>query len=247
VTLRSLSTALLVPPLSLVYLAAAGLLLQHVRPRLGRIVAWASLLGLIALAVPAVGFTLMALLERGLPLTPPPDDPPQAIVILSGDISRTGRNPPEVVVGNLTLERERTGAMLARRTRLPVLVTGGVLQENTPPIAALMADSMWDDFQVPVRWTETRSEDTWENARFSAAILRAAGIRSIYLVTNAWHMRRALLAFAPTGLVVTAAPTDLGRLPTYDGGMFIPRVSIWQVSYYALHEWIGLAYYATLR
>ncbi len=243
-SLRGLLTALLIPPLSLVYLAAAGLLLRRARPLRGRIVVWASLLGLITLAVPAVGYSLIAMLERSLPLTPPADDPPQAIVILSGDISRTGGDPPDFLVGNLTLERERTGAALARRTHLPVLVTGGVLQENAPPIAALMADSMREDFQVPVRWTETRSADTWENARFSAAILRDAGIHSIYLVTNAWHMRRALLAFAPTGLVVTAAPTDLGRLPTYDGGDFIPRVSVWQVSYFALHEWIGLAYYA---
>jgi uncharacterized SAM-binding protein YcdF (DUF218 family) len=242
-----LLTALLVPPLSLVYLTAAGLLLRRARPHLGRIFAWTGLLGLIVLAMPAVGYTLIGLLGRDLPVTPPPADPPQAIVILSGDISRTAGDLPDFFVGNLTLERERTGAALARRTHLPVLVTGGVLQQNTPSIAALMAASMQSDFQVPVRWTETRSADTWENARFSAAILRDAGIHSIYLVTNAWHMRRALLAFAPTGLVVTAAPTDLGRLPTYDGGDFIPRVSVWQVSYFALHEWIGLAYYSTLR
>lgn len=242
--IRILLTELLVPPLSLAYLAIAGLLVARVRPRLGWMIAWSSLLGLVALAVPAVGFTLLNALGLGLPLTPPPNDPPQAIVILSADISRIGSDKSAFGVGDLTLERERTGAALARRTRLPVLVTGGMLNRDAPPIATLMADSMRDDFQVPVRWTETRSADTWENARFSAEILRAASIRSIYLVTNAWHMRRALLAFAQTGLVVTAAPSDLGRIPEYDAGDFIPRVSVWQVSYYALHEWIGLAYYA---
>lgn len=242
--IRLLLTELLVPPLSLAYLAIAGLLVARVRPRLGWVIAWAGLIGLLALAIPAVGFTLMNALGLDLPLTPPPNDPPQAIVILSADISRIGRDKSAFGVGDLTLEREQAGAALARRTRLPVLVTGGVLNRDAPSIASLMADSMRDDFQVPVRWTETRSADTWENARFSADILRAAGIHSIYLVTNAWHMRRALLAFAPTGLVVTAAPTDLGRMPAYDAGDFIPRASVWHVSYYALHEWIGLAYYA---
>jgi hypothetical protein len=83
-------TALLVPPLSLVYVVGACMLLRRARPRLGRIIAWAGLLGLIVLATPAVGYTLLGLLGRDLPVTPLPDDPPQAIVILSADISRAG-------------------------------------------------------------------------------------------------------------------------------------------------------------
>ena len=40
-----------------------------------------------------------------------------------------------------------------------------------------MRDSLTQDFQVPVRWVEDRSRDTWQNARDSAAILRANGHR----------------------------------------------------------------------
>src|SRR3546814_11808110 len=63
------------------------------------------------------------------------------------------------------------------------------------------------DFGVEVRWTESESTSTWTNARLSAAKLRAADIRRFYLVTHAWHMPRAMLAFAGTGLEAVPAPT----------------------------------------
>ena len=97
--------------------------------------------------------------------------------------------------GSLTLDRLRTGAALHRRTDLPILVTGGTTQPRTATVGVVMAESLRDDFRAPARWTEPKSDDTWENARFSAAILKAEGITSVYVVTHAWHMRRAVLAF----------------------------------------------------
>jgi uncharacterized SAM-binding protein YcdF (DUF218 family) len=127
---------------------------------------------------------------------------------------------------------------------LPILVSGGEVGKGAPPVAVLMRESLTRDFQVPVRWTEDRSRDTWENARDSAAILRAAGIGSIYLVTNAWHERRALMAFAGTGLTVTAAPTPLDRPAGPIPSDFVPQALSWEISFYALHEWIGCIWYA---
>jgi uncharacterized SAM-binding protein YcdF (DUF218 family) len=94
-----------------------------------------------------------------------------------------------------------------------------------------------------VRWTEAQSADTWQNAQDSAAMLHAAGIDSIYLVTSAWHERRALIAFARTDLTVTAAPTPLDRVPGPVLSDFIPRVSGWVNCYDAMHEWVGGVWY----
>ena len=107
---------------------------------------------------------MYVVLERDLPLTPPPDAPPQAIVVLGGDISRSGSDRLVLQPGALSLQRERTGADLYRHTHLPILISGGSLHEGKSPIATMMADSMVHDFQVPVRWEETVSRDTWENA-----------------------------------------------------------------------------------
>jgi uncharacterized SAM-binding protein YcdF (DUF218 family) len=93
-------------------------------------------------------------------------------------------------------------------------------------------------------WKEERSKDTWENAAFSAAMLRNAGIHSVYLVTHAWHMRRAIIAFRAAGLTVTAAPVAMDEPPHFGFHSLVPLVSSWQTSFYALHEWVGTAWYA---
>ena len=95
-----------------------------------------------------------------------------------------------------------------------------------------------------MRWQKSTSENTWENARNSAVILQAAGIRSVLLVPHAWHMRRALNAFAQSTIAAMPAPVPFSREMDFHPSSFIPRASAWLTSYYGLHEWIGLAWYA---
>jgi uncharacterized SAM-binding protein YcdF (DUF218 family) len=235
---------LLVPPISLLLVAVVGTLIDRRHGWIGRFLTSAGLFGLLVLAMPVAGGLLMIALERDLPLTPPPTSPPQAIVILGGDVVRGSSRTAAVNLGPISLERLQAGAALARRTGLPILVSGGSLREGEAPLAALMADSLVHDFQVSARWVEAGSLDTWENAHLSAAILHEQGIRSIYVVTQAWHERRAIMAFADTGITVTAAPPRLDRLRAPLAANFVPDVAGWQESYYALHEWIGCVYYA---
>lgn len=89
--------------------------------------------------------------------------------------------------------------------------TGRLVNGKVVSLADIMARSLADDFLVPVRWREGLSEDTWQNAEFSAAILRADGIHNVYLVTQAWHMRRALYAFRYFGVNAMAAPVRRDR------------------------------------
>ncbi|WP_428533908.1 YdcF family protein [Rhodopila sp.] len=237
---------MLLPPTGLVILAVAGLTMRAGWRRFGRRLTWTALIALILLGMPIVSNTMLRALEPNLMTTRPADHPPRAIVVLSADETRTDQEKLGARPGLLTLDRLRTAAMMHRRTGLPILVSGGVPRPGDASVAAVMAQSLQDDFRTPVRWVEPKSADTWQNARFSADILRADGIDSIYLVTHSWHMRRAILAFRQAGLTVTAAPTDLDAPPRLDLGDFIPRVSAWQTGYYALHEWIGYAFY-TMR
>jgi uncharacterized SAM-binding protein YcdF (DUF218 family) len=243
VMLSFVATILLVPPANLVLLALAGWLLW--RRRAGRILTGLALAGLLVLAMPLTGDLLTLESER---FAAPPADiaAPAAIVILSGDVNRVGDGPPAFDVGALTLERERAGAALQRATGLPVLVSGGVIGRDQPPLAELMTHSLGADFIVPVRWQESASRNTWENARNSAALLRAAGIRSVFLVTHAWHMRRALIAFRHFGLQATPAPVPFSRALQFQPAELIPRAGAWAVSYYALHELMGCAWYTLL-
>ena len=233
---RLVLTNLLVPPNSLVYLALLGLLLARGRRgRAGFTVGLAALAGMVVLGMPATSKALLVSLEGGE--APPATEAPQAIVILSAEADRT---PDGLEPGPLTLQRLLAGARLWQRTHLPVLVSGGVLEPGEAPVATVMARVLERDFHVPVRWVEGRSRTTWENASDSAAILLPEGVRSVYLVTHAWHERRSVLSFRHFGLAptVAAVPADVVA------GGFLPTSTGWERSFHALHEWLGLAVYS---
>lgn len=239
-TVQNLLSSLLIPPVSLIYVAALGVALAGTRrhARLGVVIAGLSLVLLFTLGLSVVGVGLLVSLERGVASAPPPTAPPGAIVILGGEIART---PEGLEPGPMTLQRLLAGARLWRQVHLPVLVSGGSL-EGEEPLALVMQRALVRDFGVPVRWVEPRSKTTWENAEDSAAILRPLGITTVYLVTHAWHEKRAMLAFRHFGLT----PVPVSVPPDVVAGGLIPTVSDWSRSYYALHEWLGLLDY-TLR
>src|SRR5262249_35064844 len=133
----------------------------------------------------------------------------QAIVVLAGGLYR---HAPEYggvdTVSSLTLDRVRYAAWLAKHTGLPVLASGGPPDEASPPEAEIMKTVLEKEFATSVRWIDVESRTTFENARAGARILRAAGIGKIFLVTDYFHMRRAVEAFAPTGIEVIPAPVN---------------------------------------
>ena len=119
-----------------------------------------------------------------------------------------------------SLIRLRHGARLARETQLPVLISGGrpLRAENSE--AAVMAGILKNEFGIAVRWREEQSQDTAGNARYSAEILRQAGITRVVLVTQAFHMPRARLLFEAAGVQVVPAPRKmLSPSRTYSAAM----------------------------
>jgi uncharacterized SAM-binding protein YcdF (DUF218 family) len=242
--LKSLLLLLILPPVNLVFLALAGLCAGRRWRQAGRAVSVGALLLLLLLAIPAVAGLLLGPLEQDLPTTPPADNPPRAIVVLGGEVMRTPSTPTGAVSGHMTMDRLLAAAALHRRTGLPILVTGGSPETDIPPVGPLMDISLREALGAKVRWVEAKSLDTWDNAHLSAAILREAGIGSVFVVTHPWHMKRALAAFARAGLAATAAPTPLQQPITLVPADFIPRPSAWVTSYLALHEWVGRAWYA---
>ena len=138
------------------------------------------------------------------------------------------------------LERQRYAARLAKASGLPVLTSGGLHYGTPPSEAELMAVSMRDDFDVAVRWKEERSRTTWENAQMSAEILLPEGIKRVVVVTQAWHMPRAVWSFEKAGFSVVPAPVGfLGEDNARPLGGWMPEFkSVWQ-SGQLLNEAVG--------
>jgi uncharacterized SAM-binding protein YcdF (DUF218 family) len=216
----------------------------------GSIVIVATLALLIALSLPRTGQQLMASLEayatplRAAGLDQAQKDAKAIVVLASGRYA----NAPEFgadTVSRWTLERLRYGAYLHRRTKLPLLVSGGSVGGEKISEAELMQQALRQDYKLAANWQEKHSRNTFENALESAELLRAANIEHVILVTHGYHMRRAIWSFEQMGIKVTAAPTGLTTLG-YRGRTvyaYMPSAQGLYLSSLALREHLGYLWY----
>jgi uncharacterized SAM-binding protein YcdF (DUF218 family) len=236
IELKILLHSLLLPPAGPLLLAAAGAWLLLARRRRSGVALLALGLGsLWLLSTPLVADALARLAEGAPPLDLKRPLAAQAIVVLGGGEERVAA--PEYggapAPGPLLLERVAYAALLARRSSLPVLVSGTARETDA------MRVSLARDFGVEVRWVEARSRDTFQNAAFSAPLLRAAGVSRIVLVTSASHAWRAAQEFAATGLTVLPAPVGVWAPREVGFGRLVPTIFALERSTAALYELLG--------
>ena len=243
-------SAILLPPLNGLLLAGFGILLWRRRPGLPRFFVVAGFLLILALSLGIVARTLLQPLETKYPPlaeAAAAGVSVEAVVVLGAGRYRMA---PEFAADDVIgagLDRLRYGALLAKRLKKPLLVSGGAPDGGAGSEAEAMQAALQRDFGLRARWQESTSANTNENARRSAAILQPAGIHRIALVTHAHHMPRAVAAFEAAGFVVVPAPTGYlftGELTALD---FVPRAGAMHSSARALHEWIGQAWYLLQR
>jgi uncharacterized SAM-binding protein YcdF (DUF218 family) len=240
----SLLKTLLLPPASLILIALLALWLRPRNARGRGFVLSTCLVALYVFSTPLFSSLTLSSLQ------PTQSDPvalgeAQAIVLLGGG---TAGHAPEYGrdgVNHLTLVRIRYAAKLQRAKGKPLLVSGGS-SGKTSSEAEQMRFVLSDEMGVPVAWLEDRSTDTYTNALESAKILLPQGITRIYLVTHAWHMPRALLAFRHAGFEAIPAPTGFASFDWTDIALHdvLPRASSLVNSYYFFHEVLGYAVYA---
>ncbi len=227
----------LLPPTGLLILLGLGLLSGH---RCGRMLAGSMLVLLVVGAMPWVSDGLLALGEP--PYQSLTADQAEAIVVLSAGVLRDQREYHGPSPKPLTLARLRYGAVLARQLRKPVLLSGGDPGHYGVAESQVMQTVMERELGVPVRWVETQSRTTRENARYAARMLEDAGIHRIYLVTSAWHLPRAIPEFERLGIHVVPAGTGYGDGTLAPAGL-LPGPQGLQSLYYFFHERVGIFWY----
>ena len=209
------------------------------RLHVGRGIAAAALLALMILSLPPVADALIHSLERQPPISEQELASAQALVILGGGIYSAAPEFGRDTVSRSTLERVRYGVYLQKRSGLPILVTGGAPFGGRPE-GEVMKEVVEQDFHGQVKWVEGASRDTAENAVYSAAILRKAGISRIALISHSWHLERAIELFKRQGLEVLPAPTAFTTSPPSLFGRALPSADALEKSNLALHEWLGI-------
>ena len=251
--LYMLLKSLILPPGCFFILVVIGWLVGKWRPRLGRVLLWALLVVGYLATTPFLAGELLAPLQRYQPVdVQKPDSHVGAIVVLGAGINYSAPEywNPEAppfgfdVADALSLQRIAYAAYLARATGKPLLLSGGATRPSSDrTVAKAMSVTLARDFGITPRWLEERSTTTQSNAVYSAKLLHAEGIDKIYLVTHAWHMPRALIAFEGTGIEVIPAPTGFVSRSGDTWHDFIPSAQGLLLTYYAVHEWLGIAWY----
>lgn len=170
---------------------------------------------------------------------------PQAIVVIGGGVNDFSPEYEDTVTVNCrTLLRIRYSAYLAKKIKLPILVSGGsVFDQKRQSEASLIAEVLLKEFGTAVRWQEPKSRNTAENAQFTQQILAKENIKRIILVTHAMHMGRAVEQFRRVGLTVVPAPTALFSTPDIDIFSFLPTAYALEMSSMAIHEKLGRIWY----
>jgi uncharacterized SAM-binding protein YcdF (DUF218 family) len=232
--LKLLLKSVILPPTGLLLLAILGVFLIKHRPRLGRACLILAIGSLWLLFTPWVSDRLSSLAEHYPPLDLRSAAGAQAIVILGGGGQRA--MAPEYggpAADTVLLERLSYGAYVARKTGLPILVTGFHIE------ATAMQATLQRNFGIDPRWVDGAAFDTFSNAGNSARLLEADGVRRIILVTHATHMWRSVHEFTAAGLEVVPAP--MGMRAPRDPGFFryLPEVEALRRSCTAINELLG--------
>jgi uncharacterized SAM-binding protein YcdF (DUF218 family) len=239
---RLFAYGFLAPPTVFITLSLAGAVIALAWRRTGIAIVLASSLCLYGAAMPALSSYLLRRLETAVPQRVDLR-PAQAIVVLGADLRLgDGADIPDAL-GPLSLERVAAAAQAYRRLHLPVAVSGGRVGKAQASEAALMKAALEQDFAVPVAWAEDRSRTTWENALDTARLLLPQKLRVVVLVTQAWHLPRALWSFERAGFTPLPWPAPRDAQAPVGAGDFLPSLAALHDTFYALHELIGSLYY----
>jgi uncharacterized SAM-binding protein YcdF (DUF218 family) len=218
---KTVLLALVLPPSPLLLLAAwGGWRLRRGRRGGGMLLALA-LLALWLSATEAGGELLARATGKPQALAPAQVDALRgrrdgAVLVLGGGVERSAPGFDGGRPNAITAERLAYGVWLARRSGWPLGFSGGIGWQATQlrePEARIVARVAAQDYGLPLRWAETNSRDTRQNAVYTLPALAAAGVREVVLVTHAPHMRRAQRAFeneaARHGIRILPAPVGL--------------------------------------
>jgi uncharacterized SAM-binding protein YcdF (DUF218 family) len=243
--MRSLvSYGFLAPPVLFITLSLVGAIAALLWRRFGITVVLVSTLCLYVAATPAFSSYLAYQLETQIPSDIDFTDA-EAIVVLGADVRRgDGRNSDRI--GPASLERLVLAVDAYRRLHLPIAVSGGRVADWHVAVGQLMKSALEEYFGIPVTWSEEESRTTYENALYTARLLRREQINTVVVIAQAEDLPRAVWCFKRVGLRAIPWPAPRRVFKPDSVEDFLPDSKAFQQSFHALHEMIGSLYYRAI-
>lgn len=245
----SSTLANLVIPLNLciALLVIAVVLLMFRRRRTAAAFAILSLTWGLFWSLPASSLWAGGRLEQLYPYTDASNLPPaQAIVVLGGHTAGGRLNWFQPYDRETAQTRTDSAAQLYRAERAPLILLSGAALDGSQSEAETMANALRKSgIPSDALLLERKSFNTYENAVYSARILKKLGISRVLVVTSALHMPRAIAVFSKQGLTPIAAPSapQIKVPDDPDFSFWLPDQRTFFASRSIIKEYIGLLVY----
>lgn len=236
-------STILYPIFTSIAVIVAGLFLRCLKKRSGYLLMFVGIVYLYVCSTNQFGSWLAQQVESDYPVRDISElQEVDAILVLGGGVGYT----KGVIELNGSADRVLQGGRLLKAGKAPkiVITDGGGFGDR--PASEAMAEFLMD-LEVPRKSIieENQALTTYEHTQYLGAIFEEEKIRSVILVTSAWHMRRSIAVFESNmeGLVLIPFPVDseqgktdtfLDYLPTVDGLFKTTKI---------LKEYIGYVLY----
>lgn len=191
----------------------------------------------------------------------PSDDTLQAeVIVLLGGGTESADYPRPMTEVNSAGDRVLYAAQLYKDGAAPViLASGGNLtfstERGTTPAEEMTDLLILTGVPEEAIWQQAQSQNTYEDALYSAEILKENEVTEIILVTSAMHMPRAKALFEKQGITVIPAPVDFTITeqnwqstfnPGFDEALIylLPNASSLSLTTNVLKEYLGFMIYS---
>lgn len=234
---------MLVALVALLWLVAIAILRRHRRAVFIATALFAYLLSAGWLGEPA-----LRVLERRVPAHATPRYTGNVAIVMLGSGTRYDDAhrlvPKREALRRIDATARQFAICRAQRARCTVVVSGGNPQKHEQSEAANYRPYLLSQGVLPANIVlEEASLTTYENARYSSAILRQSRYDHIVLITSAYHLPRALLDFHRFDIdVMPFASHYQWQRPGWK-----PRLKHIANTNLAWHEWIGIVQFHVYR
>lgn len=235
---------LVLPPAGILVFVLSGFAVMGRHRRVGRSLAAAGVALLYLLSLGPVADLLIRPLESSFPPYAGTGAGAEAVVVLGGGVRDLSWVPAEPAPSRTSLERLVHAMQLARRARVPLVISGGSGEIVLGPLReadAMAATAAGLGFPSRDIVVEGRSRNTRESAKAVGELLSS---RTIVLVTSAFHMKRSVRMFARQGFTVIPAPSGyLSQSRPWSITLLLPRAAYLEDSSTAIAEYLSIAWY----
>ena len=182
------------------------------------------------------------------------------VIVLLGGGTEPGDPPRPMAEINAAGDRVLYAARLYHEGAAPIILASGGNVEfagdrSSTPAAEMTELLLLLGVPFDAIWQQPNSQNTYEDALYSAEILAENEISEVILVTSAMHMPRSKALFEKQGITVIPAPTDFtiteqnwsSAFNPYLGEFVIhlmPNASALNLTTNVLKEYIGMVVYS---